>query len=212
MHVSIIATQDEAEGLRAELPRVRVNEAHLLRCMEGIGRHEEHALGALYDATISLLFGAASRILRNDESSEEVVSDVYLHVWREPDRYDAERGSVRTWLLVMCRSRALDALRRRDPAVAHPDPHELCEAQVDEASNVEDLFLAMEEGSHLRQSMLSLTPRQRQLLSLAFFRGLTHAQIAKIEGVALGTVKGQIRQALRLLRTQLERFQLLRPI
>ncbi len=190
---------------RAARASAGVCEAHLIACVEGIRRREEAALGALYDATISLLFGAAVRVLRDEESSEEVVSDVYLQVWREPDRYDVARGSVRTWLLVMCRSRALDALRRRQPAVVHLDPDELGEAQQDGALGPEDLMLAVEEGTRVRECLLSLTPWQRQLLSLAFFRGMSHSEIAAIEGSPLGTVKGQIRQALQTMRVQLER-------
>src|SRR5262252_2674734 len=93
--------------------------------LAAIARRDESALAAFYDATISRVYGLALRITRQPESAAEVVSDVYFQVWREADRYDTGRGNVIAWLMTICRSRALDLLRRADEAETHPEPESL---------------------------------------------------------------------------------------
>lgn len=165
--------------------------------MGGLVREEQQALAALYDATASRVYGVAMRILQDAAAAEEVVSDVYFQAWRQAARYDASRGQVQTWLLVICRSRALDALRRRVDAVAVDDVQDAA------AAPVQDIAEAMQHGLMLRQCLEALTPVQRQLLSLAFFKGMTHTEIASAQGMALGSVKSCIRNALLRMRTLL---------
>jgi RNA polymerase sigma factor (sigma-70 family) len=175
--------------------------------VQAMARQEQLALSQFYDATMRRVFTIAQRIVQRPELAEEVVSDTYMQVWREASRYDASRGRVMGWLLIIARSRALDCLRRQDEAVSHPEPHLLQDGEVDEHGDMQqpedDLLATTERNTALHQALLTLAPIERQLLALAFFRGLSHAEIADHAGLALGTVKTHIRRALASLRTVL---------
>lgn len=161
---------------------------------------DELALGQLYDATLGKVYGLALRITGKPESAEEIVSDVYLQAFREATRFDAARGVVLAWLMMMTRSRALDHLRRRDIADSHPEPHSLHpERHIDENDPLADL-LERESETRLKGALNALTPLQRQMLALAFFRDLSHQEIADQTRLPLGTVKSHIRRALEKLK------------
>lgn len=176
------------------------SDAHLLDCMQRIVNQEQAALAELYDATVGRVHGLALRILKDYAAAEEVVSDVYFQAWREACRYDRARGPVQGWLLIICRSRALDAIRRRDPAIVHPDPHELLDVAPAQQGDLQDLLEATRSCSRVHEALAALAPLQRQLLSLAFFRAYTYSEVASHFGMPLGSVKTLIRAALRELR------------
>lgn len=168
--------------------------------LTAIAQGDKDALGKLYDATLGKVYGLALRITGKAESAEEVVSDVYFQAYREAGRFDAERGVVIAWLLMLTRSRALDHLRRRDIAESHPEPHSLHpERHIAEACPL-DKLLELERNVRLREAMNELLPLQRQMLALSFFRDLSHQEIAGQTGLPLGTVKSHIRRALEKLK------------
>ena len=168
----------------------------------GIARQDEAALAQFYDASIGRVYGLALRITGRADAAEEVASDVYLQVWRHAHDYDPARGRVAAWLLTICRTRAIDHLRRREPAEPLADA-DLLSAQDGSASDPQDLLAASRDHSELHAALERLTPIQRQLLALAFFRGLTHDEIARHSGMPLGSVKTHIRRALGALRSLL---------
>ena len=190
----------ESIPAKTSRPEVHPTDFQLLACVERIVRRDQDALAELYDATVNRVHGVAMRILKNVEAAEEVVSDVYFQAWREAERYDRSRGPVQSWLLIICRSRALDALRRRDPALVHPEPHELLESQADGQGGLQDLLEATQSCSKVHEALATLTPLQRQLLALAFFRAYTYAEVAVHFAMPLGSVKTLIRGALRKMR------------
>ncbi|MGH8611049.1 MAG: RNA polymerase sigma factor [Gammaproteobacteria bacterium] len=173
---------------------------------------DESALGALYDATLGRVYGLALRITQSVEAAEEVLNDVYMQAWREAGRYEATRGRVLTWLLTICRSRAVDYLRKRNvlaPGVKAAEsgkqtqigePLDMTQA---EAWDPLDLMHAVEQNSALQIALGRLAPQQRQLIALAFFRDMSHQEIAASTGLALGTVKSHIRRGIALLRETL---------
>lgn len=170
----------------------------LQNCIAAIGLHDELALQVLYDATLSRVYGLALRITRNKQSAEEVTEDVFWQVWRNARDFDPKRGSVIAWLLMMTRSRALDYLRRQDLAETSEEPESLVsEVALDE--NPQDLLCAIQNNKLLNAALLELEPIQRQLIAMAFFRGLTHEEITEFTGIPLGTVKSHIRRALKRL-------------
>ena len=171
--------------------------------LAAIAKGDEQALGALYDATVGRVYGLALRIVRRREAVEEVVEDVFLQVWQQAGRYDIARGKPLTWLLTITRSRALDYLRRDDEALVHPEPETLVAEPGDERANPQDLLLALERNSRLYAMLEQLIPVQRQLLALAFFRGMTHQEIAEHTHLPLGTVKSHVRKALDKMREHL---------
>ena len=171
--------------------------------LAAIAKGDERALGSFYDATVSRLFGLALRIVRQREAAEEVVEDVYMQVWQQAGRFDVSRGRPLTWLLTICRSRALDFLRRDDKAMAHPAPETLVTEPSDDRANPQDMLLLMERNTRLYAILEQLPSVQRQLLALAFFRGMTHQEIADHIQFPLGTVKSHLRKALDKMREQL---------
>ena len=181
-----------------------VQERTLRAYLTAIQSQDEGALAQLYDATVGRVYGLALRIARSRETAEEVAEDVYMQVWRDAARFDPQRGvGVVGWLLVICRSRALDALRRVDAADAHPEPQALVPELAGDATP-EALLQAAQQNAALRAALAQLNAPQRQMLALAFFRGLTHEEIASQLALPLGTVKSHIRRALIALKEHLE--------
>src|SRR5262245_24000792 len=181
-------------------------QADLAALVARMAAGDEAALGTFYDATMPRVYGLAVRICGNFATAEEVAADVYHQCWTGAARYDPARSKVMTWLLMICRSRAIDAVRSRDPALAHEAPETLAEDDDGRprASDPEDLLDLMQSGTAVHAALATLSPVQRQLIGLAFFRGLSHQEMAAHSKLPLGTVKAHIRRALELLRQTLE--------
>ena len=176
--------------------------APLIALFERIIKQDQKALAKLYEQTVGRVYGLALRISRNEAAAEEIAEDVYLQVWKSAATYSAERGHPLAWMMVITRSRALDYLRREDPAESHPEPETL--ADYAEAGNdPRDLLEAMQDGTALHAAIAKLPALQRQLLALAFFQGLSHSEIASHAQLPLGTVKTHLRRALGSLRAVL---------
>lgn len=183
--------------------RVAASEAQLAAWIEAVVAQDERALAALYDATFTCVFGLVRRIVRNTATAEEVVEDAYFQVWRQAVRFDPARGKALTWLLAMARSRAIDALRR-EARFRHDTLDDDTSAELAcEAPPVDELLDLAQHRSDLHQALMMLGAQPRQLVSMAFFRGLSHEEIAEQTHLPLGTVKSQIRRALLSLRQAL---------
>ena len=180
-------------------------QASLSVLLGSMAKRDEAALGALYDAAIGRVYGFALRIVNQPGAAEEIASDVFLQAWREAGRYDSTRAKVMTWLLMICRSRALDWLRARESnEVLHDAPETLVDEPEGERSAPPDLLEAIESAHALHAALAKLAPIQRQLLSLAFFRGLSHQEIALHADLPLGTVKSHIRRAVEAMRDHMD--------
>jgi RNA polymerase sigma-70 factor (ECF subfamily) len=123
-----------------------------------------------------------------------VLQDVFMQLWRKPEAFDANRGSLAAWLSVIARHRAIDSLRKRKP-----------ETDVTEVVIALNLDLEEEIGrkvaiEKVRGALAGMPPEQRKAVELAFFEGLTHSEVAAKTGQPLGTVKTRIRSALMSLR------------
>ncbi len=178
--------------------------AQLANQLVAVARGDQRAFERFYDATLARVFAVARRICTDHALAEEVAEDVYVQVWHEAARFDATRGAALAWLLMMTRSRALDALRRVDPAISVEDPHGLHE---DEGPQTQEdplhLLDTFRRESDVRSALATLPARDRQMIALAFLRGLSHAEIAAAMRLPLGTVKTTIRRALGVLRVEL---------
>lgn len=179
------------------------DQVELAELIARIRDRDDDALGRLYDLTLSRVYGLVLRIVRDPMGAEDVTEDVYFALWQHAARYDPARGRPLAWILVMARSRALDALRRRDPALAHPEPTSLLAVEPVDERDTPDLIDAARDSARLRAALGRLDAAPRQMVALAFFRGLTHEEIAAHARVPLGTVKSHIRRALATLRAAL---------
>lgn len=166
-------------------------------------RQDERAFERLYQALAPRVLLLARRILRDAAAAEEVVEDCFWQVWRQALRFDPARGSAEAWVMTLARSRALDAWRARDRAQgdclsldALQDDGQTLPESADEHPDAAQLLDAGRHHARLHAALQQLKPLPRQLLALAFFRGLTHEEVAEQTGLALGTVKSHIRRAL----------------
>lgn len=179
-------------------------ELALRALISGIVGRDEGAMAALYDATLSRVFALALGMTGAHQAAEEVVADVYLQIWRQSHLYDQRRGTVSAWIYTICRSRALDYLRCHDVAETSPERDALRSELSDNAADPLDALLAMERASEMYAALQTMEPAERQLLALAFFKGLTHKEIALHTGLPLGSVKTALRQAILKLKSRLE--------
>lgn len=176
------------------------DEAALRGWIAAIVARDEAALAALYEAMVGRVYGLSLRITRQVQMAEEAAEDTFWQVWRQAPRFDPARGSAVAWIMTIARSRALDALRRREPAECVADTDDLAEAGGEGEGDPQDLLCAVQQGTRLHAALDRLDPLPRQLVALAFFRGLSHEEIAVHTGLPLGTVKSHIRRALGRLR------------
>ena len=149
------------------------------------------------------VYGLALRVTRHAAQAEEVTEDAFWQIWREAPRFDPARGSAMAWILTITRSRALDSLRARDPAELVEDSAAMLDAQPGHDAGPLDLLSATQSDQALHHALSQLDAQPRQLIALAFFKGLTHDEIATHTGLPLGTVKSHIRRSLAALKTLL---------
>jgi RNA polymerase sigma-70 factor (ECF subfamily) len=177
--------------------------AKLAADLRAVAHGDQQAFERVYEATLSRVYAIVRRVVFDPGLAEEVVEDVYMQVWRSAGSYDPSRGVVLAWLLMMARSRALDALRRTDEAQVVEDPHQLAGEEHERGQDPADLLDSVRRDSLTHAALAQVPARDRQLLALAFFRGLTHAEISEEAKLPLGTVKTAIRRALQTMRSSL---------
>ena len=168
-----------------------------------MARGDHDALGEIYDRHGRLVYSLAFRIVRDQSDAEDVVQEVFSQAWRQASRYDAARGSVLAWLLTLTRSRSIDRLRGRR---ARPEPtvdEGVFNAIPDRGAPADALVASAGQAAQVRAAVDGLSVLQRVAIELAFYEGLTHAEIAERLEVPLGTVKTRIRQGLLKLRDRL---------
>jgi len=161
------------------------------------------ALAELYDRNARLVFSLALRILQNRADAEDVVQDVFAQAWAQAGRYDTGRGAVAAWMLTIARSRAIDRLRSRNSRPETTSDARVVEDVPDSAARQDLQLLSAEQVESLRGALAQLPAAQRVALELAYYEGLTHAEIAERLSEPLGTVKTRIRQAVIRLRESL---------
>lgn len=171
--------------------------------IQRMAQGDEAALARLYDLTLARVHALALRITARRDLAEEVCVETYWQAWREAVRYDAARGQPLAWLMVMTRSRALDTLRRLDRAISCPDPETHLEWESSPDASPLDRLMANEAAGALGRAIAVLTPVQRQMVGLAFYRDLSHQEISEQTGLPLGTVKSHLKRAQDALRTAL---------
>ena len=158
------------------------------------------ALAELYDRHAPTLLALARRILAGTSDAEEILQEVFLHVWNNAARYDAARSSVSTWLVLITRSRAIDRLRNRKVVErVHEAAHQNDPVRHASPEGVESVFFR-ERRQRVKSELDKLPPEQKQVLEMAFYEGLSQSEIADRAALPLGTVKTRTLLAMKKLR------------
>ena len=168
--------------------------------MLALRRRSLEALEELYDRHHRTALAVSYRVLSDRSLAEDVVQETFLAVWRRPDSFRPERGSVRTWLLSIARHRAIDVTRGRAFSNERISLDQVAEPRYPDVW--QDVSRRLER-SQVRQAVESLPAEQREAVLLAYFGGQTHREISERTGAPLGTVKGRMRLAMQKLRDSL---------
>lgn len=175
---------------------------HLAELLAASARGDERAFAELYDLTASRVYGMVLRIVRDRAQSAEVTQDVYLQVWRESSRFDPAVGSAPGWLLMIAHRRAIDRVRSDHSARRRDDRYASLNT-VGAYDQVAEQAHASLDAQRVHKVLSELTDVQREAVSLAYFGGYTHREVADLLHIPLGTVKTRIRDGLIRLRDAL---------
>ncbi len=181
----------------------------LIAYLKQIAAQDSAALRQLYDATSSKLYAIAMRVVGNVEHAEDVLQEAYLTIWRIAGDYKAPLSPPMVWLGVIVRSRGLDFLRRRkaERALAgQPIDDMLADTLASDQETPMDTQEASEQAWALHECLRKIEAKQRQVVTLAYFRDLSHSELAMQLKLPLGTVKTWMRRGLDQLRTCMNRF------
>jgi RNA polymerase sigma-70 factor (ECF subfamily) len=190
------AVIDRSGALRGWTEDRAADQAALARMARGEG----DAVAELYDRHARPIYSLALRILGDSTEAEDIVQEVFSQAWRQASRYSTSRGAVAAWLLTLARSRAIDRLRARRARPVGVSDDRVTDQLVDAGPPVDSQVLSSEQVTRVRAALDELPLLQRAAIELAYFEGLTHAEIADRLEQPLGTVKTRIRLAMLKLR------------
>ena len=170
--------------------------------VERLQEGSEAALAEVYSRHSGPVHGLARRILRDETLAEEITQEVFLRLWNDPEKFDATRGSLRSFLLAHTHGRSVDLIRS-ESARRTREENEARMAPEVAASNVEDEVLQITLAGEVKEALASLTDGERKAIELAYFGGHTYREVAEVLGEPEGTVKSRIRSGLKRLKVAL---------
>lgn len=168
-----------------------------------VGRYNREALAELYRRHGGAVFGLARRVLGDQSLAEEVVQEIFLTLWRQPERFDPDRGTLRSYLLALTHGRSVDIVRSESARQRREERESRLHAESGYDLEREVLDLAM--GERVREALSTLREEERQAIQLAYFGGHTYRDVARLQGEPEGTVKTRIRMGLRNMRSALQK-------
>ncbi|GGG58398.1 RNA polymerase sigma factor SigK [Kocuria dechangensis] len=166
------------------------------------GAGDEAAFAQVYDLTAAKVYGLAVRVTRSPEIAAEVVQEVYLMAWQQSARFDPERGTVLAWLCTLAHRRSVDRVRQVQRERDREQQYGSVRAEIPADETWQGVERVM-ETQEVRAGLDALTPIQREAVSLAYYEGCSHREVAQRLDVPLGTAKARIRDGLSSLRTAL---------
>jgi RNA polymerase sigma-70 factor (ECF subfamily) len=168
--------------------------------MRSVTQRDQAALSELYRRYGGAVYSLALRILQNSGLAEEVTQDIFMKVWRQAEHWDPAKGQLHSWLLTITRYTAIDRLRKeqRQPVLTVPALEDMPSLASAEGWVDQPLW---HDGQLLRSLIAKLPLEQMQVIELAFFQGMTHAEMAQALSLPLGTVKTRVRLGLQKLKS-----------
>jgi RNA polymerase sigma-70 factor (ECF subfamily) len=167
--------------------------------LQQVARGDVDAFATLYDRTRARVFGLVIRVLRDPGYSEETTQDIFLQVWRSADTYNPSAGSPLAWLMTLAHRRAVDRVRSEQAASQRESRYGA--AAVDPpVDHVADSVILLDERRQVADCLSTLTDAQRECIQLAYYDGLTYAQVSERLSANLATIKSRMRDAIRGLR------------
>ncbi len=175
-----------------------LDDAALVAAIEGA---TQEALAEVYNRHSGAVHGLARRILRDETLAEEITQEVFLRLWNNPEKFDANRGSLRSFLLAHTHGRSVDLIRSESARRTREDRD--ARLAVGETQNVEDEVWDMALAEQIKNALSSLIEGERKAIELAYFGGHTYREVADLLGEPEGTVKSRIRSGMKRLRSEL---------
>jgi RNA polymerase sigma factor (sigma-70 family) len=169
------------------------------RLMRSFAQRDPAAAETLYRRFAGRVYGLGLVMLGNDAAAQDLVQDTFVKLWRSADRYDRSRGALETWVLLIARSLAIDAIRRRVLEARTLERSEPA-PEADQEPGPDDRAVTRDLTEQARRAMAQLPPEQRAALELAYLGGKSSTEISDLEGIPIGTAKTRIRAALLRLR------------
>jgi RNA polymerase sigma-70 factor (ECF subfamily) len=186
------------------LPEAPVPE-HLAELLARCALRDQRAFAALYQSSSAKLFAVAVRITRRRDWAEEVLQEAFVSIWNHAAGYNSAKSAPMTWMSAIVRNRALDLLRRPREVEIDGAHEEMMASIADESPGPDELLQLSMQAGELGECMKALTEEQRRCITLAFFHGLSHAELAQQMRKPLGTVKTWVRRGLDRLKGCLEK-------
>jgi RNA polymerase sigma-70 factor, ECF subfamily len=185
----------DSRGVRAQ------HRADDVELMQGVARGDEVALSTIYQRHADTCYALARRVVNDRTLAEEVVQELFVRLWRAPERFDPERGSLRSFLLAQVHGRAVDLLRS-EVARRGREARDAGRTLTSE-DDLERAVLDLTEAEAVRTALATLSEGERQAIELAYFGGHTYREVATLLEQPEGTVKSRIRSGLLRLRAAL---------
>ena len=165
-------------------------------------RGDEAAFAQLYDATSSRIYGLALRVVRDPAQAQEVTQEAYLEAWKSASRFDQAKGSAISWLMTIVHRKAVDRVRSAEASSRRDTTYHDTTNQVEHDSTADAVETRM-EARRVRSALAGLTVVQREAITLAYYGGYTHTEVASMLDLPVGTAKTRIRDGLIRLRDAL---------
>lgn len=198
----MLETMSRENDVSADPNAGRASAASQQDLLERVANGDQAAFSALYDQISPRVFGLIKRLLRDHSQSEEVTQEVFLEIWQSATRFDPNKGAAATWILTMAHRRAVDRVRSsqssrdRDTRIGIRD-------YSPDYDNVAETIEVRIEHERVEKAMSRLTELQRQAVSLAYYGGFSHSEVAAKLSVPIGTVKTRLRDGMIRLRDEL---------
>ncbi|CAM4475650.1 RNA polymerase sigma factor [Paenibacillus typhae] len=175
-----------------------------VQLMQQIRQKDPDALEKLYDRYEQMVYSFAYRIVKDSMAAEEVMQELFMRIWKNPEQYDSAKGKLSTWMFTVTRNIAIDQLRKKStrPPQQSADAEELQQLR-DTGAMTEDMVEMLLAGEQVREALQELSRDQQQVMDLIYYQGLTQQEVAYHVAVPLGTVKSRVRLAMRQLQKRL---------